>query len=478
MKKLLTRAIPLLLALLLFAAPVLAVPQGGAAQLSLLEEIRGILETEALYISGDLSLRRVTSARLEAEEGLFRQVVESWQADDKYGTFFAKEEYMSRYGSGPVLYGIGISVDMNMPLGVYVDGFLPGGGAERSGMEIGAQVVFVDGVNIADAVYMDARPLFLGAQRTTVEIGYLNPGSAEVFFEEIRRGALNVPSVQGHIMDVPGVGYISIERFGMLADSRLFDSYYNGTFPKEGAHSVIIDLRGNPGGQLDTVTAMLDLMLPDKGVLLCTQVDADGESSIYSTGRGNIWEPEQIVVLVDRTSASASEIFAGALQAHGLAVIVGETTHGKSHSQYHTSLSTGDVLVYTNSRIDLYAIGSYDEVGIIPDYIIEHGTITGAEADMRSLDTSRALFRQSMLTERITAMQERLAFLGYYRTEPSGTFDDYTLWCLNRFQAAHELPQGRFANVKTLRELDRAAMEAEAWEDAQLEFALELLINP
>jgi carboxyl-terminal processing protease len=475
----------LLLALLIFVTPVLAVPSGGVGRLELLREIKEMLEDYALYIGGVGSLAGITPSKLEADDDLFWEIVASWQADDPYGIFYSTDDYEARFG-GSVLYGIGIKVDVSMPLGVYVEDFLPGGGAGAGGMEVGAQVVFVDGVNIADEVYMEIRPLFLGEKQSDVEIGYINPGSSEVIYETIRRSALTTDNVEGYMIDGTDVGYISVGQFSSMGDVYFYDKYFNDVLPGMGAKSVIIDLRGNPGGLLDAVTDMLKLTIPEKGLLLHTQVSAEGEEHTYSTGSsdaflrrysGKIWQPEQIAVLIDGDSGSASEIFAGTMQAHGLAVIVGETSYGKSHSQYHTFLSTSDMLVFTVSRIDLHKIGCYEGAGIIPDHILEN-SVKGSDAGMRKLDTSRALFRQSVLTERIIAAQERLAALGYYRTEPSGIFDCYTLWALNRFQAAHELDISRFANVKTLQKLDMAAMEAKIWEDVQLQFAIDLLINP
>jgi carboxyl-terminal processing protease len=479
------RAVAILLAVLLFAAPALAIPRSGNGQLALLQEISELMTEYALYPSGDLSLRGITSQMLANDEGLFMKIVNSWLAEDRYGYFLSAEEYMSRF-TGEHLYGIGISVDASMPLGVYVEYFLPGGGAASSGMEVGAQIVFVDGTNIADIPFEDCRSLFLGPRGTVVEIGYINPGSSEVIYEDIRRRSLTVDRVQGQVIEGTDIGYISIERFGPYFDSYQFDYFYNDFLPKNKAKSVIIDLRGNPGGQLDTLTAMLNVMLPDEGFLLCSQVSKKGSVPIYSTGwdekslaqwSGMIWKPEKIVILVDEDSASASEVFAGTLQAYGLAVLVGQTTYGKSHSQYHIDLSTGDIIIFTVSRIELYKIGSYSDVGIVPNHLVPFGKVTGAEAGFLPLDTSRALFSQSSVAARVTAVQERLAFIGYYRAEPSGAFDDYTLWAINRFQAAHNLEQGRFANTETLRELDKAALRAEMPVDTQLEFALGLLIK-
>ncbi|MDR0293944.1 MAG: hypothetical protein LBH95_07330 [Oscillospiraceae bacterium] len=480
-----TRALSLLLALWLLAVPALALPQSGAEQLALLEEIIEYIEAYALYPSGDLSLNGVTARRLERDPDLFRMLVESWLAEDPYGYFMNPEEYDRAFSlTDGAVYGIGIQVDVSMPLGVYVDMFLPGGGAESSGMETGAQIVFVDGVAIEDAVYMEVRPLFLGERGTTVEIGYINPGSAEVFFEEIERGPLWDDNVKGFMIDGTDTGYITFEQFSSIADVYDFDYYYNMYFPEMGARSVIIDLRGNPGGSLSVLFYMFNVMLMDEGYLLCRLVNAEEEEDWLSFGWDpeelaemgeSIWEPDRIVFLVDGGSASASEVFSGSMQAYGLAAVVGETTYGKAHSQYHIELTSGDILIITEARIELHNIGTYEGVGIIPDYEVELGIVTGAELISYPLDTGRALFRHSALTERVAAMQERLALLGYYRTGPSGVFDDYTLWCLNRFQVAYELPLSRgFVNAAALRALEDAAMKTEFYTDTQLDFALEL----
>jgi carboxyl-terminal processing protease len=478
------RILSLLLALLLFAAPALAIPETGGEQLVLLIEIASQIHNNALYPPEDLSLDGLTAQALEDDPELFMALVASWLAPDPYGGFYSRERYDSVFDAGPAGYGIGIQVDITMPLGVYVEAFLPGGGAERSGMEIGAQVVSVDGVDITDEPYLDVRHHFLGGDFTIVEIGYINPGSTEVFVEEIWRGSLNVDNVQAHMIEGTDIGYISVSRFGSFLDSYDFDRYYHEVLPEMGATSVIIDLRDNPGGQVNTLYQMLNVMLPEEGILLLEYVDVDGNIPVYNTGwdleelaENDIpfWLPEDIIILVNGQSASASEVFAGALQVHGLATVVGETTVGKAHSQYHLELSSGDILIVTESRIDLFEIGTYHRAGITPDYEVKQAFLTGADLVSHPLDATRALFRQSALTERITALQERLALLGYYRAGPSGVFDSYTLWCLNRFQAANKLPQGRFANTETLKMIDKAAMEIKVYADTQLEFALELL---
>jgi carboxyl-terminal processing protease len=487
LKHIFSRVLSLLLALLLLAAPVLAVPGGGAARLALLEEIRDYIETYALYPPKDLSLDGITAARLEAADVLFELVVTAWLAEDPYGYFLTEEEYAAAFTRGETVYGIGIRADVTMPLGVYVEEFIRGGGASRSGMERGAQVVSVDGVDVTDAVFSEVRHLFLGERGTDVEIGYINPGSVQVFVETISRTPLTVDNIQSLVFDGTDIGYITIERFGSLwADFYALDDHYHNMLPAEGANSVIIDLRGNPGGELETVINLLNLIILEEGLLICRLVDANGAHDTLSSGwdleelaeMGEaFWLPDNIVVLVDGYSASAAEIFAGTLQAYELAVVVGEPTTGKSHSQYHIPLSTGDMLIVTSDRLELHKIGTYEDTGVIPDHIVGFEAAAGADLVEYTLDATRALFRHSILTERILAVQERLALLGFYRAEPSGVFDDYTMWCLNRFQAAAELPQSStYANAATLRALDEIVMKSEFYtEDTQLMFAIGLL---
>jgi carboxyl-terminal processing protease len=479
------RFISLLLTLLLFAAPALAAqPESGEKQLELLDEIAAYIEKYALYPPGILSLDGVTAQDLEDDPELLISIVNAWLREDQYGTMMTREEYDISFDTGPAAYGIGIRADISMPLGVYVGGFLSGGGAERSGMEVGAQIVSVAGIDVKDEPFHEIRHHFLGDWWTSVEIGYINPGSTEVFTEQIQRGSLRTANVYGSMIDGTDIGYISISRFGSIVDFIDFDRYYHETLPELGAKSVIIDLRNNPGGQVDTLFNMLNVMLADEGVLLLEYVSSEGRMPVYSTGWDleelteigySFWQPEKTVILVNKRSASASEVFAGSLQIYDIAAIVGETTHGKAHSQVHITLSSGNVLILSGSRIDLYEIGTYQDIGIKPDHTVTLEVITGADLAEYALDTSRALFRQSVLTERVTALQERLALLGYYRCEPSGVFDDYTLWALNRFQVANDLPQGRFANAATLRLLDELALKREFYIDTQLEFAVGLL---
>ena len=464
--------------------PALALPDSGAGQYTVLKEIQMYLDYYALYPPDNLSLDGVTVDALKNDPDLFWNIVGSWLEDDPYGYFVLHDDYSEMYGIMEGVYGIGLIVDSAMPLGLYVIDILPGGGAASSGINPGAQIVSVDGVDIADVYQGSTRYLTQGAEGSSVEIGYINPGSAEIIVETIIRGPLTSANVSGYMIGDTDVGYIRVNQFGIIDDAYDYDYYYNEYMPNMGAESLIIDLRGNPGGELNTVLNIMNCMLEDEGYLLTTLVGADETESYYSTGfdpdlsdgyGDSVWQPDAIVILVNYGSASASEIMAGTMKSYGIASVVGEPTFGKSHSQYHIELSSGDYLITTFSRVEINEIGSYDLVGITPDYTVVQRSHTGSSLELSPLDASSDIQVQDAPAESVYALQERLALLGYYRAEPSGSFDDYTLWCLNRFQAVHGLPLGTYADSATLAALIRAANEVVFYEDTQFDFALALL---
>ncbi len=322
--------------------------------------------------------------------------------------------------------------------------------------------------------------LLTGESGTEVTVGYINPGSAEIRTAVITRAPIVIEHVTGRMIEGTDVGYIRIEQFGGYEDIAAFDSYYNGILSEAGAESVIIDLRGNPGGSMYALVNMLNIMITEEGLPLFDVVSADGTESFRSTGWEGwddtfIWRPESIAVLVNGASASASEIFAGVLQKHGMEEVVGTGTFGKAYSQYHIGLSTGDILVTTFSRIELPGIGSYEGVGIVPDVKAEPLYFTGADVGLYQPGTGDPIFRSCRDAFRVLALQQRLAAAGYYRTAPDGVFDAYTLWCLNRFQVSRGIKPISFASVATLEALKSVSDAAYVdMRDVALEKALEI----
>jgi carboxyl-terminal processing protease len=488
MKKVIARGLAVLFTIILLAAPVLAVPEDGQGKLDLLEEIAYCLDEYGLYPPGDLT--GITADALEEDPGLFNETVESWLAPDKYAYLMTFNDYEESFGpavSGGA--GIGIEMDVTVPTGVYVVNVLPDGAAEKAGIEAGSQIVSADGIDLCGMNYQEARLYLIGEESTAVTVGYMQPGSDEIKEAELVREALDVSNVTYELIGGTNVGYIRILGFDSYEDQIDFGDAFNTYLPGLGAESVIIDLRGNPGGLAEIAFFIFDSMVNEEGLLFCHFIgngrDNGTSGSFYTLGWtpeelsgmmffDGIWEPENIIVLTDEKSASASEAFAGALQAHGLAEVVGTETVGKATSQYHTELTGGDVLVFSIAGVELEGIGSYEGVGIIPDHYVERESTPASELGYPDTNVNLAIFPGTRQKDRVIGLQERLALLGYYRVEPTGVMDGYTVWALNQFQMWQRLRVTPFASVPALRALEKLMGELVVYDDTQLAYALEL----
>jgi carboxyl-terminal processing protease len=142
-----------------------------------------------------------------------------------------------------------------------------------------------------------------------------------------------------------GIGYIRLREFSATAREKL-EAGLEELLAEE-PRGIVLDLRYNPGGWLDQAVRVSDLFLDERVIL--TQRWKDGSEEVFSAKDGDIGEDIPIVVLVDRGTASASEIVAGALQDHERAVLIGETTFGKGAVQLVYNLSDGSQLVVTSA---------------------------------------------------------------------------------------------------------------------------------
>jgi carboxyl-terminal processing protease len=205
--------------------------------------------------------------------------------------------------------------------------------------------------------------------------------------------------------------------------------------PYEGYRSVIIDVRGNPGGDLGVLANMLNYVVPDKKVMFSLRYRDEEIEPISSTGIG--WRPNKIVVLTDKNSASAAEIFSGSLQDLGYADIVGETTYGKGYGQYHITLDDNSTAVVSNFEILLPVTTHYDGKGIVPKYPVALGQEAYPMPALTPLYPSGAIEASASYSERDYALEQRLSLLGYLGKKPNGIFDSETLWAVNAFQRLH-----------------------------------------
>lgn len=225
---------------------------------------------------------------------------------------------------------------------------IPGGPGERVGVRAGDQFFEIEGV-AADTMATDAAVALLrGRPGSEVTVRMLRPGVEEPIEFTLERAIIHLKAVPFALLLEDGVGYVpllTVRESSSAEVSAAVDS-----LRREGMRSLVLDLRGNPGGLLDEGIAVTDLFLEEGEVVVQTRGRAENQNETFRASDPERYEDMPVVVLVDAASASASEIIAGALQDHDRAVVVGATTFGKGSVQSLFRLTGGDVLRLTTAR--------------------------------------------------------------------------------------------------------------------------------
>ncbi|MFO7810297.1 MAG: S41 family peptidase, partial [Candidatus Delongbacteria bacterium] len=199
--------------------------------------------------------------------------------------------------------------------------------ASKVGLRAGDRIMFIDGTDTKGMSIKDASKYLRGKEGTKVVLKIKRIGSEELLKFSLTRKNINVRNIPFSAVMDNGIGYIKLTQFTAT-------SYYNfvNEFEKlvfNGASSLIVDLRFNPGGLLQSAVKLCSVFLPEDKVVVYTRGRGDNINGEYTTYLTPLDTEIPIVVLVNGSSASASEIFAGSLQDHDRAVIIGEPTFGK-----------------------------------------------------------------------------------------------------------------------------------------------------
>ncbi|MBN1979313.1 MAG: S41 family peptidase [Anaerolineae bacterium] len=265
--------------------------------------------------------------------------------NDPYTSFIEPEEVAVRAEDDSGEYeGIGAYVDMDEDGKLLIVEPFEGSPAEAAGLQAGDRVIAVDGVSIIGMSLYEAISLVRGPAGSEVTLLVEREGVAEPFEVIVTRERFELEIVDVEMLDT-GIGYIRLREFGARATEKMEEGLEE--LLAQNPRGIVFDLRFNPGGWLDQALGVADLFLSD-GVIL-TQRWKDGREEIFRARAGDIGEDIPLVVLVDRGSASASEIVAGALQDHGRAILIGEVTFGKGAVQTVHTLSDGSQLIVTSA---------------------------------------------------------------------------------------------------------------------------------
>ena len=287
---------------------------------------------------------------------------------DAHSQYLDADEYRDiRISTTGSYTGIGVEVaDINGAIKVVTP--ITGSPAARSGIRSGDQIIAVDGIAVETDHLQDTIGRMRGRAGSKISITVLRAG--EAIEHEMRREIVRVASVHHESLG-PSHGYVRVSQFSETTArelSRAIDAMQEAGGGM--LSGLVLDLRNNPGGVLDSAVDVSDLFL-DSGVIVMADGRTNDARFTRSAHRGDILDGAELVVLVNEGSASASEIVAGALQDHGRAIVVGTGTFGKGMVQTVMPLSQGRALKLTTSRYYTPSGDSIHETGITPDVYVE-----------------------------------------------------------------------------------------------------------
>jgi carboxyl-terminal processing protease len=286
---------------------------------------------------------------------------------DPYSVFFSKAELrgFATALDGASFGGIGVVLAYDADQRYRADQVFDGSPAARAGLVVGDRIVAVDGKPI-DGLASDAVSLLLrGRTGTVVRIDALAPGRSAVRQLAIMRAAITPPDVNFRLL--PGnVAYIALRSFGPAAGEQVHAAL--AKLRARGARATVFDLRGNGGGYETSAVRVASAFVPN-GPIVITQTN-HGRKKI-TVADGTAPEPQPLAVLVDRDSASGSELVTGAIADRGLGKVVGTRTFGKGVVQSMFPLPDGSAMKVTTAQYFTPSGRDIDRVGIQPDVTVE-----------------------------------------------------------------------------------------------------------
>lgn len=300
-------------------------------------------------------------------EGAINGMLES--LDDEHTMYFdkkSKEEFDSELSGN--YYGIGAQIQLTSDETIKITKVFDNSPAKKAGLKEEDVFVSVDGTSVKGKSATEVANMLKSDSVKTSTI-VVKRNDKELTFK-VTKENITLFSVSSEMLDNNGknVGYLSVSIFGQKTYSQFKDALIK--LEKQDMDSLIIDLRGNTGGYLSTVTNMLEEFI-DKGNVIY-QIQSSSGVKQYKTVKASE-KKYKIVVLIDGGSASASEIMSAAMKEVYGATLVGQTTYGKGTVQTTKNLSNGSMIKYTIEKWLTPSGKNIDKEGIKPDYEVELG---------------------------------------------------------------------------------------------------------
>lgn len=300
-------------------------------------------------------------------EGLYAGLL--YGLGDPYSRYYTAEEYEEENTSTEGAYvGIGILMQKNSEGGARIAKCYEGGPGEEAGLMEGDIISAVDGTDVTEAELKEISNLVKNCGKDSVILTIHREDVEDALEITVPVTDVELPYVFHEMLDEQ-TGYIRISEFTGVCYDQYMSAFED--LAEKGMEKLVVDLRNNPGGLLNSVCDILNEILPE-GLIVYTEDKYGNREEERSSGERTLDMP--LAVLVNESSASASEIFAGAVQDYGIGTIVGTTTYGKGVVQSIRKLSDGSAVKLTVSNYYTPNGNNINKVGITPDIEVKLDT--------------------------------------------------------------------------------------------------------
>lgn len=323
-----------------------------------LEELKGLIDEVYLH-EEDVDEETLT-------EGIYQGYIAA--LNDPYSAYYTAEETKEMMESTSGEYsGIGAIMSQNRETGVItIANVYENSPAAEAGMKNEDILYKVEGEEVTGVDLSEVVTQVKGKEGTEVKMTLLRGADRQEIEVTAVRRKLQTQTVS-YEMKEGQIGYIRVSEFDEVTLEQFREA--KAALESQGMASMLIDLRGNPGGNLSTVCDMLREILPE-GLIVYTE-ERDGERTDYKCDGKTPWE-KPLAVLINGASASASEIFAGAVQDYGIGQLVGTTTYGKGVVQQLFPMTDGTMVKLTIAEYFTPKGRNIDGTGIVPDVEVEY----------------------------------------------------------------------------------------------------------
>lgn len=387
---------------------------------------------------------------------------------DKYSVYYTAEEY-GKFNTTMSGEFVGVGVHMTKKdYGIEVISTIVGSPAEKAGLKSNDVFIKVGEINVEKYSLDDIAKLLRGEEGTSVEVQIKRDEKLLEF--TLNREKIVITSISSRIIN-DNIAYIKLSEFKANTDE-LFKEELD-KFDEKGINKIIIDVRNNPGGSVNTVLRILNNFVSEKPLLI--ERRANDNEITYTAEKND--SKYDLCVLVNKDSASASEILAGAIQDNEAGKIIGQKTYGKGVVQKVIQLMDGSAIKYTCAEYFTPNKNKVQGIGIIPDIEVSQKLLHD-DIDLEDIPELKQKREPKMGTVGLDVLGAEmiLDLLGYDITNVDGVLDDDTYYEIARYQRENGLYGHGILDKETQGYLTKALGAYAAEEiDTQLERAIEEL---